>query len=112
MTFNRHVLAAVLACAPLAAQAAETSYTFDNVTGIEHRGSEVRLTGVLVNDTLPSTVALPSFGGGGHYDRCARAFESTLSLPGMYNLTVVVDTLPPPSPTPVVFVRCSLTLKP
>ena len=112
MIGKKYILAAVLACAAFATQAAETAYTFDTLTGIEHRSNEVRLTGVLVNDTVPSTVSLPSFGGGGLYDRCARAFENMLSLPGTYILTVVTDALPPPSPTPVIFVRCSLNFKP
>lgn len=104
----RYLLAAILACGPLASQAAETAYTFDSVAGVEHRYNEIRITGVLVNDTTPTTVTLP-WGSSSLYERCDRLFNIVLSLPGVYNLTVVTETRVVPDPTipSLVFNRCS-----
>src|SRR5215472_9443078 len=70
------------------AHATETTTTFAFLTGIQDNGSSVSLTGVLVNTTTPTTLALPA----DVPDRCASLFFAMLSNPGTYNLTVVTDT--------------------
>lgn len=118
MIGNKYILAAALACAPLATQATETVYTFDSVTSIEHRAADILITGVLVNDATPTTVTLP-WGVGEIYNRCDRVFNVVLGQPAAYQLTVATvivmkPTMPPGSPdTPVLtFARCKSTVKP
>jgi hypothetical protein len=99
---------ALLLSSSLVAHATETN-TFAFLTGIQDNGSSVSLTGVLINTTAPTTVALPI----GVPDRCARLFFAMLSNPGVYNLTVVTDTeidngpFGPPT-TFTVFTNCRL----
>jgi hypothetical protein len=85
---------AILLSSSFGAYAGQTASTFAFLTGIQDDGSSVSLTGVLVNTTTPTTLALPV----GVPDRCANLFLAMLSHPGTYNLTVVTDTesVPPP----------------
>lgn len=99
---------ALLLSSSLVAHATDTN-TFAFLTGIKDNGSSVSLTGVLVNTTTPTTVALPI----GVPDRCANLFYAMLSNPGIYTLTVVTDTEttgggPIPPETFTVFTSCSL----
>ena len=93
MIGNKCMLAAALALAPLATQAAETVYSFESVTGIEHRIQEVLITGVLINNSTPTTVTLPwPANASPPHPRCEQLFDVVLSQPGAYRLTVVTDT--------------------
>ena len=114
MIGKKYILAAVLACAPQASPADEASYTFDSVTAIEHGSSSgLVITGVLVNDTVPTTLAIPLYGSGSYFDRCADLYNVVLSLPSVYNLTVTVDINPNPSPgfPAMTFRGCKATAK-
>jgi hypothetical protein len=116
MTGNKYILAAVLACAPLATHA-ETVYTFDNVIAIEHQPTQALITGVLLDDTQRITVTLP-WESGSMYERCEKVFNVVLSQPTAYNLTVVTETLlfpgspGQPDTLKLVFTRCRANLKP
>jgi hypothetical protein len=97
----------------LVAHADTNTNTFAFLTGIQDDGSKISLTGVLVNTTTPTTLALP----GDIPDRCANLFLTMLSHPGTYTLTVVTDTefVPPPPVPPgqtgstiTSFTNCSL----
>jgi hypothetical protein len=113
---KKYILSAVLACAPLVSHAAETVYTFDSTLAVEHTGSEVLISGILVNDTVPTTVTLPWLTGGLH-DRCEKVFNVVLSQPAAYTLTVATEMktvggIPgnPPSQQ-LFFTRCRAELK-
>ena len=100
----------VLACGALllsssfGAHAAQTTNTFATLTGIQDDGSSVSLTGVFVNTTTPTTLALPNVP-----DRCANLFFAMLSHPRTYMLTVVTDTETGLSGIPfTVFTNCRL----
>jgi hypothetical protein len=105
----------VLACGVLllsssfGAQAAETTYVFASLTGIQDDGTKLSLTGVLVSTTTPTTLAL-----GPVPDRCVNLSLAMLSNPGTYNLTVVTDTEPDPfTGVPITsFAHCRLDLGP
>jgi len=118
MIGNKYILAAMLACAPLATQAAETVYTFDSVSGIEHLGDSVVITGIRVNDTVPSSVSLP-WAAGQRFDRCEKLFNVVLAAPAEFTLTVATELVttwvgPPPERqvTILVFNRCRADRKP
>lgn len=115
MIGNKYILAALLACAPLASQAAPATYTFDSITAIEHGSSSgLVITGVLVNDTVPTTLAMPMYGSGGYLDRCTNLFNVVLSLPSVYLLSITVEVNPNPSPgfPALTFQGCKATAKP
>jgi len=103
---------ALLLSSSFGAHAGQTTNTFAFLTGIQDDGSSISLTGVLVNTTTPTTLALPS----GVPDRCANLFLAMLGNPGTYNLSVVTDTEsmsphPPidgPPVTVTVFTNCRL----
>lgn len=114
---NKRLLAsALLMISPLAAQATETSYTFDSVSAVRERNSNISITGVLVGETSPTTISAPT--GSGPTERCDRLYNLVLSQPGAYLLTVTIDvsyTTLPPDPTPILttlFVGCQVALKP
>lgn len=116
MIGSKRVLAtALLALSPFAAQAVETNYVFDHVSAVRARLSNVTITGILVGDSVPTSVTTPS---GGPTERCDRLFNLVLSQPGAYTLTVTIDTsfvTLPGDPTPVplnTFVGCTVELKP
>jgi len=116
---NKRLLAAALALAPLATQAAETSYTFNSVSMIRQRPSSTTITGILIDDNLPMTVSFPAGGTPNFTDRCERLFGSMLDQPGTYLLTVTVDVTTPvptptnPNPVPVTtLVGCQLDVRP
>ena len=102
-------VAALLLSASVGAQA-DTIYTFDSVTGIGHRQSNLDLTGVLINNTAPTTVTVPAQLAGGHFERCVTFFNLMLTNPGTYRLTVVTESHVDPSLgiTVTNFVRCGL----
>lgn len=112
MIRNKYLLAALLAAAPFASHA-ETDYTFASVSGIKHRGGTTFLTGVQVNDSTATTVSFPS---GSTPDRCDALYSEMLRQPGVYTLTVTTDFVEdwyPSGPVQrLVFVGCSLDLKP
>lgn len=117
MIGNKSVLVAALVFASFATQAAETVYTFDSVTAIKHRIYQVSITGVLVNDSTPTTVTLPWNDGLNPQARCERLFNVVLSQPATYRLTVVTDVVTQPDPIGnptqvVVFVGCEATAQP
>jgi len=108
---NKYLLATLLAAAAVTAHAAETSTTFDSVSSIQHRSSTIVITGILINDTVPTTVSFPAGGGGGVDNRCDRLFGIMLTQPGVYTLTVTTDVSGgTPLPVPY-FAGCWLELK-
>jgi hypothetical protein len=94
MIGNKYLLAAILASSPLAAQATEDVRTFESITGIEHTSRQILLTGVLVNDSTPTTLAVewPSFQGVPH-TRCEALFNLVLSQPAELRLVVVTEVV-------------------
>jgi len=114
MIGKKYILGALLACAPLASHAVVTTYTFDSISSIEN-GESIGLviTGVLVNDTVPTTVAIPRYSSGGYIDRCNSLYTLVLSLPSVYSLTITVDVDPNPPPTfPAInFKGCKVDVK-
>lgn len=108
--------AALLTISPLAAHAVETNYVFDSVISVRERDSNVTITGILVGETTPTSVVAPV--NSGPVERCDRLYGQVLSQPGVYLLTVTIDTsyvTMPPDPTPMLvtkFVGCTLSLKP
>jgi hypothetical protein len=108
---NKYLLATLLAAATVTAHAAETDTTFDSVSSIQHRASTIVITGILVNDTVPTTYSFPSGGGGGVDERCDRLYGVMLTQPGVYTLTVTT-TLSSGTPLPMpIFAGCRLQLK-
>lgn len=79
--------AAVLLTASFAAQATQATYAFAAVTGVQY-GANASITGVFAGASAPTTVALPLSG----LDYCANLVYGMLSNPGVYGLTVVVDS--------------------
>lgn len=122
MIRHKCLLAAAFAFAfaPLATQAAETVYTFDSVTGIEHASTSTLIVrGILVNDTAPTSVSLPWGSGAAPFDRCEKLFNVVLAEPAAFTLTVTTDIElryvgpPPETVTQVlVFKRCHADRKP
>jgi len=86
--------AGVLLSTSLAAQAAETTYAFTSVTGIQY-GSPTSITGTLANTDAPTTVTI----GTSLPDQCWKFLFSMMSTPGTYSVTVVTDTEANPWPT-------------
>src|SRR5262245_38266098 len=72
---------------------AETAYTFDSVTGIVHRqGATTQITGVLVNDTAPTSVTINYQNSTTSvFDRCLNFYTLMLSSPGIYRLAVATE---------------------
>lgn len=118
MIGSKYLLAAALVAAPALTQAAETVYSFDSVTGIEHRQQEVLVTGVVVGDSAPTTITLPWSTTELHpYNRCDQLFNVVLNQSGAYRLIVVTDIKTifegPGIPRDVLyFKRCAAELKP
>jgi hypothetical protein len=91
MIGNNCFLAAALAFGPLAVQASDT-YTFDSITGIEHVQRQVLITGVLVNDSTPTTIAVEwTSSRGGPVTRCEALLSVVLSQPAAFRLTVTTQ---------------------
>ena len=120
MIGKKYTLAAVLACTTFAAQAAETIYTFDTVTGIQHRQNDVVIRGTLVSDATPTSVTLPWSQityPYTQYTRCADVFNVVLSNPAAFTLTVTTELVTEQSPlggttTTLYFRSCSADRKP
>jgi len=85
--------AALLLSSSLAAQAVETTYAFGNVTAIDY-GTSFSITGVLLNDSVPTTTTLPA--GLSILDRCQGFVFAMISNPGSYRLTIAFDSQPNP----------------
>jgi len=77
-----------------AAQAAETTYAFTSVTGIQY-GSGTSITGILANTNAPTTATIAT----SIPDQCWKFLFSMMSTPGTYSVTVVTDTETNPWPT-------------
>jgi len=113
---KKYILSAVLACIPFVSHAAETVYTFDSPLAVEHTSSEVLISGILVNDTVPTTITLPWLSGG-LYERCEKVFNVVMSQPAAYTLSVATEMRPvagfPGSPPTqqLFFTRCRAELK-
>jgi len=112
---RKSLLASVLACASFAAHAAETVYTFDSVTRVEQRGS-LLITGVLVNETTPTTVTVP-LSSGLLTESCLDLVNTVLARPEGYTLSVVTEYVPPtggmiPVPGYTKLNGCSVDVKP
>jgi hypothetical protein len=100
---------ALLLSSSFSAHAAETTNIFAVVTGIHDDGTNLSLTGVLVNTTTPTTVPL-----GIVPDRCAKLSFAMLSNPETYKLTVVTETETNTvtGATVTIFINCRLDLSP
>jgi hypothetical protein len=108
------LLATFLAVAPFAAQAVEVSYTFDSISAIKQRGNNTSITGILINDSVPTTVSLPTGSTAVPNERCDRLYVLMLDQPGKYTLTVTKD-IPTPTggpPMPESLLGCTLEAKP
>lgn len=80
------------------------TYEFDSVTNLTHNGSSV--TGVLVNDTVPTVVAL----GYATTGTCFEWLQLMMKMPGKFTLTIVVTASGFPAYDSVT--SCNLTAKP
>jgi hypothetical protein len=107
--FKRTLATAGLLLAASTASAVDTTYTFASVTKIESRiSSEIYLTGVLANDTVPSTVNLPS-----PNTLCTGYMETVLKNPGVYLLGITTNYEQYPNGTAsFTTTRCSLEVVP
>jgi hypothetical protein len=98
--------AALLLSSALGGQAVAATYVFGSVTGIQY-GTGITITGILANDTVPTTYALPSA-----QSYCAQNISSFLSTmisnPGTYTLTLVVTDGADPTGPPASISSCRL----
>lgn len=110
MIRSKHALAmAALLLVASTAAAVETTYTFTSVTKIEWTyTSEILLTGVLANDTVPSTATIPS-----PNQLCTGHMDTLLKNPGGYILKITTNYDQFPN-GPISFTtrRCSLEVVP
>jgi len=89
---KRALAAAALLLVSSAASAVDTDYSFTSVTKIEWQSpSDINLTGVLANDTVPSTALIYS-----PNDLCTGFMDTLLKNPGAYilKLTTYYTTYP------------------
>jgi len=112
----KNALGAALLLIPFAA-GATTSYTFDSVTKVEYTQDTVaiKLTGVLLGDSAPSTVAVPSGSPNGATAACQGFYKEALSTSGKFLLNVTTDLSSSPMPGGtgnLLLVSCSLERKP
>src|SRR5262245_28211928 len=86
---------------------ADGTYEFDSISNLNHNGTSV--TGIVVNDTVPTTLALTTT-----QTQCFSWLELMMKKPGKFTLTVsVVTTQPFPTlPPETKIVSCDLTRKP
>jgi hypothetical protein len=110
MTRMKNALGAALLLIPFAA-GATTTYTFDSLSKIQYGGGAtlVTLTGILLGDSAPSTVAVPS-----GLTECEGFYKEALSTSGKFLLNLTTDLLPPSLPggsSTLVLVSCSLERK-
>jgi hypothetical protein len=113
-TSTRVLSAASLLCASVAAHAVDDSYAFASISGVQHAmdsTTTTTITGVLVNDSTPTSLSLPA-NVGVVGDRCAKYYDVMLEQPGVYALSVTVRTTTTPMTTTVVLANCTLTRNP
>jgi hypothetical protein len=105
--------AAILISSSFAAQAVAATYAFASVTGIQY-GADISVTGVLVNDTAPTTITLPKAGpAASDLDSCKGFVFSMISTPRTYVLTVVTtETSDPLLGTYTILSSCGLDRTP
>lgn len=107
----KFVTGALLLASSFGALANDVVYNFESVSKIGYIGNtNTQFTGVLVNDTVPSTVS-----GGSSFDRCDALTREMIKSPGVYNLSITVrETEPafPGGPWQYSLIACSLELKP
>lgn len=97
-----------LLLASATASAATTTYTFGSVTKIEWVSSTINLTGVLINDTVPSTVEFPS-----PNQLCIQYMDTLMKSPGAYILSLTTFFEQYPNGTFQFVTRsCSLEVAP
>ena len=92
------------------ASAAPTSYAFDSVSQFDLGGSQVSITGILVNTTTPITVTFVDNTNGDYryaVSRCVPVFLTMTEKPGRYYLNLTID----PAITTVALISCGLQLK-
>jgi hypothetical protein len=87
MMMKRWMAAAAL-FAMSAGALADGTYEFDSITEVSINGAE--FSGVLVNDTVPTTITVQST-----HERCFSWMQLMLTNPGTLTLTVTVYTAPP-----------------
>ena len=84
--------AVLLAVFASAAGAAPTAYVFDTVTrfdfGSPQNSNQNSITGILRNDTTPTTVTFPD----STMTRCVPVILTMIEKPGRYYLNITVDT--------------------
>ena len=109
MIRSKRVLAmAGLLLASSTAMAVDTTYTFTSVTKLESRSADVLLTGVLVNDTVPSTATIPS-----PNQLCSGYMDTVLKNPGAYVLSITTNfTQFPNGTSSFTTTRCSVEVAP
>ncbi|WP_153067098.1 hypothetical protein [Steroidobacter cummioxidans] len=98
-------VAAAALLAMSAGALADGTYEFDSVTNLTHSGNSI--TGVLVNDTVPTTLTLPL------QSQCFSWMQLMMTNPGAFTLTLTIASSsggggPPPPPT----LNCQLNAKP
>ncbi len=111
MNKAKFVTGALLLASSFGALASDVIYNFDSVSKIGYTdGTGTQLTGVLVNDTVPSTVT-SSYGA----TRCDSLAADMLKNPGVYILSVTIrETAPqfPGAQWQYSLINCNLELKP
>lgn len=87
---------------------ADGTYQFDSISNLNENGSTV--TGILVNDTVPTTLALD----GGTQAQCFSWLQLMMKRPGKFTLTVSVVTSGafPTMPGTTKIASCNLTRNP
>ena len=104
MSKSKWVAAAALLVTSTGALA-DGTYEFDSITALRNDGTSV--TGVLVNDTVPTTLTLTHNG----YRECGDWLELMMKQPGIFTLKVTVMSTTGQYPSTWIDV-CTLTTKP
>ena len=108
--------AASLLFASMAAHAVDDTYLFESVGSVEHSSVPTfatSITGVLVNESTPTSVSVPA-SEGVVGDRCAKYYDVMLKEPGTFTLSITVrtTTITTPPTTTVQLLKCSLARNP
>jgi hypothetical protein len=106
MTSMKWMVAAAL-FAMSAGALADGTYEFDSVTSLKSDGAG--FTGVLVNDTAPTTITLSSGGASG---QCFDWLQLMMTQPGTLTVTVTVTTVAGPFQSTILISGCTLNAKP
>jgi hypothetical protein len=105
-----HVLSAgALLFASVAAHAVDVTHTFESISSVQHTMAGTVLVGILANDTVPSSLAVPNDNSVG---RCAKYYDTMLENQGIYTLSVTIRTLVSAGTTIVSLEGCQMELKP